>query len=140
MTSEELMIFTTPAILYAMNQSAIERYTPDERSEMIRPGCLDQCIGNAVTAACYASSSDKPDLLHYAVYLYRYLVLDHCFFGGNKRTGWMCLARSLLLCGLEPGYTEIEAHEFTVGVVEHHTSFDEILAWLMEPDRLIAAS
>lgn len=115
-----------------LHAEGIRRYQVGEVSAP-RPGCVEQCLGNAYNAEAYAGDPAKGVGLLFAAYALFYLVKDHCFMDGNKRLGFLVAADILLAMGLHIKASEEEAYALVKDVAEGRiTSAEKVAAWLGE--------
>lgn len=131
---EEILPIPTLLQLYS---GAIEKY--GGLSSPPKPGCLEQCLGNAWTAEQYLQDEERGIRLGliFASRLFGYLIKDHCFSDGNKRIAWYCLTFVLRNYHLSLEATDDEAMDFATGIVEGKISPEEVAIWIAA--RLIEA-
>lgn len=102
-----------------------------------RVGCIEGAVGNAVSASLYSTDRAEPDALTVAAYAFCYLVRDHCFSDGNKRTAWLVLVELLRVhLGVQVSCTDDQAFELVEAVVTGRKKVEDVLGWLAEPGRL----
>ena len=101
-----------------------------------KEGCLEQALGNALTAELYTESDSMPGLA-FTGYLLFYLTRAHCFIDGNKRVGWTSAMRVLANEGLTVDVSQEDA-ELLCGRLANSTAEDainagaEVVDWIAE--------
>src|SRR5262245_43814107 len=104
------------------------------KSSPAKPGCLEQCLGNAWSAELYLQDeeSNLPAGLIFATRLYWYLAKDNCFVDGNKRVAWSCLIYILSQqFRLAIDAEDDDAVQITLGVAAGDISQDEAFTWIV---------
>ena len=115
-----------------LHAEGIKRYQVGEVSAP-RPGCVEQCLGNAFNAEAYAGDPANGRGLLFAAYSLFYLVQDHCFMDGNKRLGFLVAADVLLAMGLTLKASEDDAYALVKDVAEGRvSSAEKVAAWLAD--------
>ncbi len=102
-----------------------------------KEGCLEQSLGNALTAEQYTLSDESIMGLCFAGYLLFYLAKNHCFTDGNKRIAWLAATRVLFNHGLIIDATDDEAEEFCLRIADGTHSMaikdaSDAVGWLAE--------
>ena len=81
-----------------------------------------------------------PDLFHKAAALMASLAQNHPFVDGNKRMAITATAMMLRLNGYRLQTNNVELERFTLHVVNHHPSIDEIADWFAAHVRVVGYS
>ena len=97
-----------------------------------RPGCVEQCLGNAWNAEGYRQEEGQRLGLLFACYVMFYLAMNHCFTDGNKRLAWASLTFVLSHYGLSVDASEDEAVEFVLSVAAGDCNVDGAIDWVTD--------
>lgn len=104
---------------------------PGASDQSPREGCVEGAIGNAITAASYASDSNEPDGLQVAAYLLRSLARNHCYIDGNKRIAWLACLEVLAIHSAVTVYADQdEAADVVERVAQGNMDVPELTIWL----------
>lgn len=101
-----------------------------------KPGCVDSSLNAAVNAGLYEGPAEfddedpEPDGIIFGASLMFYLVNNHCFGDGNKRTGWAALIDSLATYGLTINASEDESHGFVNSIASGQIDRHGAVAWV----------
>ncbi len=97
----------------------------------VKKGCVEGIVGNALNATAYYSADGEGfDIIVFSAYGFYYLIKDHCFSDGNKRTAWM-----FLIDGIQEDNFELDADTdvgaaFCRKVIDNEMTFEDILLWI----------
>ncbi|MNN72877.1 Toxin Doc [compost metagenome] len=73
-----------------------------------------------------------PTLFDKAAALLEFLVKNHCFHNGNKRTAYLAVKSFLILNGYHLKMERMVAVEFVVDIAKGECSFEQIVSILRE--------
>ena len=103
-----------------------------------KPGCVEGAIGAAELAEFYSGGGSEDLGICFIGSLMFYLIKDHCYTDGNKRTGLGAALRALYVLGLTLTCSESELTAYCLGIADGSVkSSNEVVMWLSE--QLVAA-
>ncbi|WP_310830961.1 type II toxin-antitoxin system death-on-curing family toxin [Paenibacillus pedocola] len=125
----EVRYLTTQEVI-AINVAMIQRYSPGEQIGVKNPGLLESAVLRAGSSAF--GDDAYPTIFGKAAALFESLGQNHPFQNGNKRTAFTALVIFLRYNGLSFKMESKLAEDFTVDMVNHKYSFDELAAMIQQ--------
>ncbi len=120
--------YLTETEIVAINLYLIKKYSPSEKEGVKIPSLLNSAVHRPQQSAFledrYGSLFEK------AAALFDSLAKNHAFHNGNKRTAFVSMVQFLKYNGYRLTAPQKVAEDFTVDVVNHVYSFEEITAWI----------
>jgi len=98
-------------------------------------GLRDEALFESALAAPFQGFGGQdlfPTTQQKAVRLGYGLIKNHPFIDGNKRIGTHAMIVTLAENGIRLGYTQEELQQVILDVASSATSFDELLAWVLD--------
>lgn len=114
----------------AINVAMIQRYSPGEQIGVKNPGLLESAVLRSQSSAF--GDDAYPTIFDKAAALFESLGQNHPFQNGNKRTAFTALVIFLRYNGLSFKMESKLAEDFTVDMVNHKYSFDELTAMIQQ--------
>jgi death-on-curing protein len=120
----------------AIHQLSIKQFGGDSSAQSSE-GCIERSVGAAWTADLYSSSENSTPGLCFSGCLLFYLIMNHCFVDGNKRTAWSSCMECLRQYGLTLNASTDEAEAFCLKIIDREIkNAVEVSIWLAP--RLVA--
>ncbi|HDR8481118.1 type II toxin-antitoxin system death-on-curing family toxin [Bacillus cereus] len=107
-----------------INTTLINMYSPGEFMGIKDKALLDSALNRPKQTVLQQDA--YPTLFHKAAALFESLAQNHAFYNANKRTAFACVTVFLQMNGYQLMIPEDFATEFTVDVVKHLRSFNDI--------------
>ncbi len=126
---DEIVYLTTNQVI-AINTIQIRLYSPQELVGVKDPGLLDSAI-NRPKQTVFGNDA-YPSIYEKAAALFESLVKNHAFHNANKRTALASLIVFLKINHYRWTMGIQEEQDFTVDVVNHKYTFEEIVATIKE--------
>ncbi|WP_209125639.1 type II toxin-antitoxin system death-on-curing family toxin [Alkalihalobacillus sp. BA299] len=120
------IIYLTTTQVIAINTIQIRLYSPKEPLGVKDPGLLDSAI-NRPKQSVYGRDA-YPSVYEKAAALFESLAKNHAFHNANKRTALASLIIFLKINHYRWTMGIEEEQDFTVDVVNHKYTFDEIVS------------
>jgi death on curing protein len=121
----------TVADVVALNAESVTREggTPDPP----KTGCVEGSVGAAEMAEFYSGTGDGTLGLCFIGSLMFYIIKNHCFVDGNKRTGLAVALKALYILGLTLDVTPDELRDYCLAIADNQvTSSENVVLWLSE--------
>ncbi len=109
----------------AINYALIDRYSPKEDKGIKSPSLLDSAVMRP-RASVFGEDAYKT-LFSNASALFESLAQNHAFQNANKRTAFTAMVQFLRYNGYRFKMDPKEAEDFTVDIVTHQYTFEEIV-------------
>lgn len=114
----------------AINIAAIQRYSPGEQIGIKSNSLLESALLRPQSSA-FAEEA-YPSIFEKAAALFQSLGENHAFQNANKRTAFTALVIFLHYNGLHFKMEQKQATDFTVDMVNHMYTFEEIVEMINE--------
>lgn len=124
------IIYLTTNQVIAINTVQIRLYSPDEPVGVKEPNLLDSAI-NRPKQSVFGNDA-YPAIYEKAAALFESIAKNHAFHNANKRTALASLIVFLKLNHYEWTMGIEEEQDFTVDVVNHEYSFEEIVSTIKD--------
>ncbi len=124
------IIYLTTNQVIAINTVQIRLYSPDEPVGVKEPNLLDSAI-NRPKQSVFGNDA-YPAIYEKAAALFESIAKNHAFHNANKRTALASLIVFLKLNHYEWTMGIEEEQDFTVDVVNHKYSFEEIVSTIKD--------
>lgn len=124
------MYYLTATDIVKINVLSIVNHAPKEQIGVKDAAALDMSINQP-----YQTVFDKelyPDIYSKAGILFINLISRHPFFNGNKRTAWISMDVYFKANGYNTSFTDEEALQFTLNVVNFNGDFEELKNWVFD--------
>lgn len=108
----------------ALNQFLIQKYSPMEQHGVRDIALLESAVNRPQQSAI--GKDAYPDIPHKAAALFESLAQNHAFYNANKRVAFAAMVQFLRYNKYRLMMDPKAAEEFTIGVVTHAYSFEEI--------------
>jgi death-on-curing protein len=129
------MRYLTSKNVEIINRRLIERYSPGEQVGVKEPGLLESAVHrpqqSVFTEDAYSNLFSK------AAALFESLGQNHPFFNGNKRTAFTAMVMFLKINGYGFKMNPVEAEDFTVNMVNHNYSLEDIASIIKDNTYLL---
>jgi death-on-curing protein len=94
-------------------------------------GCLERSLGAAWSLEVYGSPDGALPCLSFCAGLLYYLVMNHCFTDGNKRTAWTSAMEAIRTLGLTVRASDDEAEKFCLDIISGTVKrATDVVPWL----------
>ncbi|WP_243291293.1 type II toxin-antitoxin system death-on-curing family toxin [Bacillus sp. FJAT-47783] len=127
--NDEIIYLTTNQVI-AINTVQIRLYSPKEPTGVKNPGLLDSTI-NRPKQSLFGHDA-YPSIYEKAAALFESIAKDHTFHNANKRTALASLIVFLKINHYRWTMGIEEEQDFTVDVVNHKYTFQEIVSTIKE--------
>jgi death on curing protein len=127
---EENVVYLTTNQVIAINTVQIHLYSPLEPVGVKDPGLLDSAINRPMQSAF--GNDAYPTIYEKAAALFESIAKNHAFQNANKRTALASLIVFLKINHYKWTMGIEEEQDFTVDVVNHKYTFDEIVSMIRE--------
>lgn len=122
---DEIVYLTTNQVI-AINTVQIRLYSPNEPVGVKDAGLLDSAINRPKQSLF--GNDDYPTVYEKAAALFESIAMNHAFQNANKRTALASLIVFLKINHYQWTMRIEEEQDFTVDVVNHKYTFDEIVS------------
>lgn len=112
----------------SLNYELINRFGGSHTSP-VPDACLDKTISAAHYAELYAGNEDASGLCFTGALMF-YVVENHCFLDGNKRTGLAIALWLLARFGLTLSCSQDEARDFCLAIASGLRTREQVVLWL----------
>jgi death on curing protein len=116
--------FLTTDEIIALNYLLIERYSPGEIVGVKFPDLLESAVYRPQQSVF--GEDAYPGIFMKAAALFESLAQNHAFHNANKRTAFAALVQYLAYNGYSLNMSSKTAEDFTIGVVEHKFTLEEV--------------
>ncbi|GAX90386.1 type II toxin-antitoxin system death-on-curing family toxin [Effusibacillus lacus] len=125
-----MVYYLTAEEVLAINLHVIRTISPHEQKGVKFPHLLESAVNRPRQSA--VGEDAYPTIFEKATALFESLAQNHAFHNANKRTAFLALLQFLNYNGYEFKMSKKKAEDFTVDVVNHVYSFQQIAAIIQE--------
>lgn len=122
--------YLTVEEVFAINLHVIQTTSPNEQKGVKFPNLLESAVNRPRQSAFEEDAS--PTIFEKAVALFESLAQNHAFHNANKRAAFLALLQFFNYNGYEFKMDKKRAEDFTVDVVNHVYSFQQIVEIIQE--------
>lgn len=119
-----MTVYLTTNQVIAINTVQIHLYSPQEPTGVKEPNLLDSALNRPKQSAF--GKEAYPEIHDKAAALFESIAKNHAFYNANKRTALASLIIFLKLNGYQWTMGIEEEQDFTVDIVNHRYTFEEM--------------
>lgn len=119
-----MTVYLTTNQVIAINTVQIRLYSPNEPAGVKEPDLLDSALNRPKQSAF--GKEAYPEIHDKAAALFESIAKNHAFYNANKRTALASLIIFLKLNGYQWTMGIEEEQDFTVDIVNHRYTFEEM--------------